>query len=193
MTCPNTWMMEVRMKKFKNENFEDEESEEDEIFDGDRCVLYENLLNYIIIRKKIYTIEEPECHLQVVDLEDSSIWFTQLTKKELPLANTERVANYLIESYLKILLVSKIYSYLNDEVKDFKVFKLDEATNEWMEIHDIGGRTIFLGIMMGTCHYCEESRVRKNSIYFLTQRDRYLYVFDIKNRSISTADWVLQV
>ena len=140
----------------------------------------------------MYAILLGEFQLVVGDLEDSIIRFKRLTKKPPPRPSPPRTMTcssaYLIDSHKELLLVQDIFSnpyHYCDEVMDFGVFRFDRSINEWVETQNIGERSLFLSNYDGKCYDIMRSGFKINSIYFLKSQDRHLYVFDIKDRSIS--------
>ena len=166
---------------------------EDEEFPVEDDGMHDNsILDAVVIENKMYAILLREFQLVVGDLEDSRIRFKRLTKKPLPLPSLPRTmicsSTYLIDSHKELLLVQEMFSspfHYCDEVIDFEVFRFDRFINEWVETQNIGERSLFLSNYDGKCYDVMGSGIKINSIYFLKSKDRHLYVFDIKDRSIS--------
>ena len=174
------------------EDLEDEEYEDDEEDIEDVDNIEKSIRTAIVIENKMYAILLGSFRLVVGELEDSKIRFRKLTKKKpLPLLGPPGIichSTYLIESHKEFFLVLMIYSnpFLSyQEVTNFEVFRFDSSIHEWVETQSIGERSIFLNYRGGRCCDAMESRVKANSIYFFKSQDRHLYVFDIKDRSIT--------
>ncbi|XP_050203307.1 uncharacterized protein LOC126653454 [Mercurialis annua] len=133
--------------------------------------------------------------LVVIDFKGPELEFTAISTEHDhfdifggTLFSRMRNQNYLIEFHDELLYVSKIYyGFYNDDVATFIVSKFDVSRNRWMKMDSIGNWTIFLSFERGTCCITgETTRVKKNSIYFVNMaEDRCLYVYDIKDNSMS--------
>ncbi|XP_042485533.1 uncharacterized protein LOC122065747 [Macadamia integrifolia] len=78
-------------------------------------------------------------------------------------------------------------------VWSFQIFKMDFSRKKWQIVRNLGNKALFIdpktkGVFYSTTTgSSSSSRILRNSIYFTQKEDRYLYRFDMKERSISSA------
>lgn len=129
--------------------------------------------------------------LFIAEFVDSEIRFTKLGIEEYHDQSPQDIissGSYLIESCGEILLLRKLmFGIYRRNVFGFLVFRMDFLENKWVQVKNIGERTIFLslsGSSISTCSIVAEG-VKQNAIYFTKAADRYLYVFDLEDDTIS--------
>ncbi|KAL4605654.1 hypothetical protein ACB092_09G046100 [Castanea dentata] len=129
--------------------------------------------------------------LFIAEFVDSEIRFTKLGIEEYHDQTPQDIISsysYLIESCGEILLLEKMmFGIYRRNVFGFLVFRMDLFENKWVQVKNIGERTIFLsrsGSSISTCSIVAEG-VKQNAIYFTKYADRYLYVFDLEDDTIS--------
>jgi hypothetical protein len=126
--------------------------------------------------------------LITAEIVDSEIRFTELETEELSNPSPLDIicsVDYLIESCGELLYVHKmLFGLYKRKVYGFLVFRMDFSEKKWVQMKNIGKRTIFLSERRAMCCFVEEKGVQRNSIYF-TKADRFLYVFDFEDESIS--------
>lgn len=128
--------------------------------------------------------------LFIAEFVDTEVRFTKLGIEEYHDQSPQDIINfrlYLIESCGEILLLQKMmFGIYRRNVLGFLVFRMDLLENKWVQVKNIGERTIFLsrsGSSISTCSIV--AGVKQNAIYFTKAADRYLYVFDLEDDTIS--------
>ena len=118
------------------------------------------------------------------------IYFTKLAVEDIDksLPFIFGFQTYLIESCGELLFVKRMsFGSYDRKVHSFLIFRMDFSKKAWVQVKNIGERTIFLslsGSSISTCSILAEG-VKQNAIYFTKAADRYLYVFDLEDDTIS--------
>ncbi|XP_065638900.1 uncharacterized protein LOC112026406 [Quercus suber] len=143
----------------------------------------------------------------------SNLHFTRITMEGFPQPSPLEIPttnDYLIESGGELLYICKMRGGWDAKmILGFIILRMNFLRQAWEEVNNIGGWTLFLSQDRGLEHkaiscFAAEEGVKQNSIYFTKPFDRFYYVFDLENNSISKSlpcpivskfmsrlDWVL--
>ena len=143
----------------------------------------------------------------------SNLHFTRITREDFPRPSPPEIPttnDYLIESGGELLYIHKMRGGWDAKmILGFIILRMNFLRQAWEEVNNIGGWTLFLSQDRGLEHkaiscFAAEEGVKQNSIYFTKPFDRFYYVFDLENNSISKSlpcptvskfmsrlDWVL--
>ncbi|PIN25920.1 hypothetical protein CDL12_01334 [Handroanthus impetiginosus] len=136
---------------------------------------------------KIYAWMSKSSNLVTLDFAGNDVWLDTLgndnRKGEWPLSSNSSPWDYeLMESYGKLLMVQKIYSF--GEIIHFKIFKIDPSVMACEELQSIGNRNIFLSNFGSMCVSASGCwGMKDNLIYFTLSNDKNLYAYDIEDHS----------
>ena len=101
----------------------------------------------------------------------------------------QHFTGFLVECCGELFLVHMMYfGLMMEEVYGFLVFRMDFAKKRWVRLKSIGEHTIFVCEHHRTCcmySLAKELGIKSNSIYYTREQDRFLYVFDMENLSVS--------
>ena len=151
-------------------------------------VKFNLFLTVTVDEGNIYALVAPHGDIVKADFKDPIVHFKKLINGEKPSLGLQGQVfydSYLVECNGEMLLVYKIYSasFLSYKVvSTFEIFRLDYSKDAWIEVKDIGERTIFLSEYQGRSSLVSNPQVKTNSIYF-TQR-RHLCIFDLDDQNI---------
>ncbi|XP_065635135.1 uncharacterized protein LOC136069932 [Quercus suber] len=147
-----------------------------------------------MFRGKVYfltIISEGPNELFTAEFVNSSLHFTKFTSKNVPMPLHPEIVDYLVESSGELLFIEKMRGGWNfNKILGFSIFRMDFSSQMWVQQNNIRGQTIFLSQPYGLKHnaiscFAREEGIRKNSIYFTKCSDRYIYIFDLEDHSIS--------
>ncbi|KAL2232637.1 putative F-box protein At3g25750 [Sesamum indicum] len=145
-------------------------------------------INAIGFHGKFYALSL-QGSLAVIEDTDSCFRITAIGgSRAVPSKVSRQFREYLVESCGEILLVFLISRKSIDHVEDVEVFRLDIPKLSWVEVENLGDRTLFLEDEC--CMGVTASKVgcKKNCIYFSHHRvyDQW-WVFNMESGNISPA------
>jgi hypothetical protein len=125
--------------------------------------------------------------LFTVEFIGSELVFTRIGLIERPPRGIIHFSTNLIESCGELFHVYMLSSPVQkfQKVYGFLIFQMDLTKKVWVQVKNIGERTIFIAGNKSMSCIATEKGVKRNSIYFTKSCDRFLYVFDLEDCSIS--------
>ena len=140
--------------------------------------------------------QSPIYELFCAEFVGSNLHFTKITRENLPSPTTpeiDYINDYLVECGGELLFIHKMCGgWEANTLLGFLIFRMDFSSQMWVQVSNIGGWTIFLSQHLNvgrkaiSC-FAAETGIRQNSIYFTKCFDRFLYVFDVEDHSISNS------
>ncbi|KAL4605590.1 hypothetical protein ACB092_09G040400 [Castanea dentata] len=159
-----------------------------------------------------FSEQEFEFDLEEQEYEFGAMCISAATMEDFPRPSPPEIPttnDYLIESGGELLYIHKMRGGWDAKmILGFIILRMNFLRQAWEEVNNIGGWTLFLSQDRGLEHkaiscFAAEG-VKQNSIYFTKPFDRFYYVFDLENNSISKSlpcptvskfmsrlDWVL--
>jgi hypothetical protein len=154
---------------------------------------YYTLWNVTVVGKTIYCMTDPPSYSLVrVEFVGPKVEFTRLIMEDFlwpSPPDMQHFTGFLVECCGELFLVHMMYfGLMMEEVYGFLVFRMDFAKKRWVRLKSIGEHTIFVCQHHRTCcmySLAKELGIKSNSIYYTREQDRFLYVFDMENLSVS--------
>lgn len=141
------------------------------------ATMFEGKLVFLLFEDALFTAEFVGSELRFMEFTGG-----QIAKPSPP--EIFHFKTYLIESCGELLYVHKMFIPVH-RVYGFLIFRVDPIKKMWKQVKSIGERTIFLSNDSGISCIATEQGVNRNSIYFTKSDDRFLYIFDLEDCSIS--------
>ncbi|CAL1404813.1 unnamed protein product [Linum trigynum] len=152
----------------------------------------------VVHRGNIYVLD-PALHLAMAELLPDRCDIREMTTVGFPFDRSPGDSTFkctLVESCGEVLLFVRFYrngycvaraNGIEGILVDVKVFEMDWEMMKWRMVEDLGDQAFFWGNM--GCYPCcaSKSGVQRNCIYFLENKGTELYMFDYRDRTISTS------
>ncbi|KAL9173177.1 hypothetical protein ABFS82_03G096400 [Erythranthe guttata] len=149
-----------------------------------------DLLAIVYFEGKIYGFMGPNMFVTIHFVEKT------IEFRQIPMVNPWVISNlsnsclWLIESAQpcgnELFMIQNINHFLySNERLDFKVFRVDTKQMNYVEVENMGDRTIFVSDN-GAGYCCPSIGTKPNSIYYTNENDRNLHIFNLEDRSTSS-------
>jgi hypothetical protein len=144
------------------------------------------MMDATLFEGKIYILTM--CVLFTAEFIGSELVFTRIGLIESLPRGIIHFSTNLIEScgeLFHVYMLSLPVQEQFEKVFGFLIFRMDPIEKVWVQVKNIGERTIFIAGNKSMSCIATEKGVKRNSIYFTKRCDRFLYVFDLEDCSIS--------
>ncbi|KAJ4821938.1 hypothetical protein Tsubulata_045825 [Turnera subulata] len=129
------------------------------------------------------------------EFEESRLWLRPILEGSRipspPPAHIRCTKRFMIQSQScddeLLIVVRQGIGMFGFEVSKFTIYKANLTRGEgWIKMDGIGTRTIFLNDWdEGFCCSTTDPAIKKNSIYYLSEDDTYIYVWDLEEQSVT--------